>query len=76
MSIVDDRICHVDTVLDRIQIFNQTDDTAATAPEPDNDASVNATDAPVQDADTTPLPTDSTRISKLKSVCHEVVRGT
>lgn len=78
MSIVDDRIRQVDTILDRIQIYDQPpdgeDDPATTASE---DVSVDATGSPAEDADTTPLETDSTRILKLKSVCsrplHQVI---
>lgn len=70
MSIVDDRIRQVDTVLDRIQIYDQPpdseDDPATTASE---DISGDATGSPAEDLDTQPLATDSARILKLKSVC-------
>lgn len=70
MSIVDDRIRQVDTILDRIQIYDQPpggeDDPVTTASE---DVSADATDSPAEDLDTTPLATDSARILKLKSVC-------
>lgn len=72
MSIVDDRIRQVDTVLDRIQIYDQPpgdeDDPANTASEDTADA----TDSPAEDLDTTPLATDSARILKLKSVCSRL----
>lgn len=70
MSIVDDRIRQVDTVLDRIQIFNQAPDDAPTTAASES-VLTNATDAPAEDADTQPLSTDSARILKLKAVCHE-----
>lgn len=70
MSIVDDRIRQVDSVLDRIQIYDQPprgeDEPANTTSE---DVSVDATGSVAEDLDTTPLPTDSARILKLKSVC-------
>lgn len=70
MSVVDDRICRVDTVLDRIQIFNESpNENQVTTAATDDNASVDATDVPVEDRDTTPQSTDSTRILKLKAVC-------
>lgn len=70
MSIVDDRIRQVDSVLDRIQIYDQPprgeDEPANTA---SDDVSADATGSITEDLDTTPLPNDSARILKLKSVC-------
>lgn len=70
MSIVDDRIRQVDTILDRIQIYDQPlggeDEPLNTTSE---DVSIDAAASPTEDLDVTPLPDDSARILKLKSVC-------
>lgn len=68
MSIVDDRICHLDTALDRIQIYDQPLDAEGPAPDTGEHLLTDANGSPIEDSDTISSPTDDARVTKLKSV--------